>query len=247
MNRFSSRLRPATRFPLIASTTPLTGAVFATISPTELMTLARPLLIFTSSPIVAMRYTANAAMISAISRIMTASASDISVRLVREGDVERAPVVGNRADDLADVVLRRQQQHHRVQVLRSGLGDAIDRVDPRHDALRRPEDALEQASEQEERAHEDEVHDPQIDHDQPPVALRTTSAAFAAIPGRTPAMTCSGPLMASTQPFRPRRCCASTVASAPPRSPSPFEMMIRRLRTWFSPMAKITTSNAAST
>ena len=68
---------------------------------------------------------------------------------VREGDVERAPVVGNRSDDLADVVLRRQQDHDRVEILRRRLRDAVDRVDPRDDALRRTEDALQQASQEE--------------------------------------------------------------------------------------------------
>src|SRR5215213_8122538 len=134
-------------------------------------------------------------MINVISRIMTASASDMSVRLVREGYVERAPVVGNRADDLADVVLRREQDDDGVEVLRRRLCHTVDRVDPRHDALRRAEDALQQASEEKQRCDENEVHEPQdggstnSTHGQPPVALRTTRAAFAAIPGRTPAMT----------------------------------------------------------
>src|ERR1044072_2901642 len=117
MNRFSSSVRPATRLPFIASTTPLTGAVFCTISPTELMTLDRPFVILMSSPIVAIRYTASAAMIRAIRMIMIARMIDMSARLVREGDAQRAPVVRNGSDDLADVVLRGQQDYDRVEVL----------------------------------------------------------------------------------------------------------------------------------
>src|ERR1044072_1383161 len=157
MNRFSSRLRPATRFPLIASTTPLTGAVFCTISPTELMTLDRPFVILMSSPIVAMRYTASAAMISAIRMIMIARRIDMSVRLAREVDVERAPVVGDGSDDLADVVLRPQQDHDRVEVLGPRLGHTVDGVDARNDALRRRQDALQQASEEKQRGDEDDA------------------------------------------------------------------------------------------
>ena len=52
--RPSSRLRPATSVPLIASSTPLTGAVLVTISVTPSMTSASPLLIARISLIVAM-------------------------------------------------------------------------------------------------------------------------------------------------------------------------------------------------
>src|SRR5215207_3725541 len=107
-NRFSSRSRPATRLLLIASTTPLTGALLATISPTEPMTTDRPRLIFTSSKIVLISQNAKAAMITVMMTSMTNTANDMRPPLcVREGDVERAPVVGDGSDDLADVVLRR--------------------------------------------------------------------------------------------------------------------------------------------
>ena len=76
-------------------------------------------------------------------------------------------------------------------------------------------------------------------HGQPPVALRTTSAAFAAMPGRTPAMTCSGPLMSATHLHQPAQVLGlDRRQHAAERHRGRSEMMIRRLRTWFSPIAE---------
>src|SRR5262249_34545084 len=120
-SRPSRRSVPAVRSLLIASTTPLTGLLLVTISPTEAITASRPAVVFRSSRMTATRETASARMRRTTATRGTTAAGSISG--VLEDLVEGAAVLGDHGNRLADLLLGRVEELDGVEVLGGGLRD----------------------------------------------------------------------------------------------------------------------------
>src|SRR5579862_3772366 len=138
----------------------------------------------------------SATTIRTTAMIMTTPAAGIVYLLgVVEDHVERAAVVGRRLDRLDDLLLRRQEQRHRVEVRRGGCGRVRDLARARHDAVGGPEHAVQQVDDDGEHDHEQHgVADPLEGHAGLPSAgadaapagsgrRSATTLALAAIPG----------------------------------------------------------------
>src|SRR6187455_2321789 len=157
-----------------------------------------------------------------------------SLRVV-EYYVEGAAVVCDSGNSLRDLILRRQQQHRGVEVLRARLRHLGDLAHARHDALRCVEDAAKQIDDdRKDDREQDDVPDPPEGHRG---LLSATIAALRAIPGSAPRMTSNCALIAVTAPSSGRRCSDSTPCSAAASDASPAEMFIRPLRTRISATA----------
>src|ERR1700759_5874048 len=165
---------------------------------------------------------------------------------VVDDDVERAAVVSGGFDCFYDLVLRGQQERHRVEVSGPGVCDRRDPVDARNDAVGRVEHTSQEVHDgrQDDQQH-DRYSDPLEDHRG---LLSATTAAFLAIPGRAPVITSNWALIALTAGSSGRRCSASTPSRAPASVASPREASSRSTRILVSaPASTITTTSASST
>src|SRR5262249_28055792 len=131
---------------------------------------------------------------------------------VVEDHVERSAVIGGRLDCLDHLVLGRQQQPDRIEILRSRFGAGSDRLDTGHDRVGRVEHASQQVDHNGEHDYEqNHVTDPLEDHLGLPSA---TTDAFFAIPGSALTITSNWALIGLTASCSGRRCSDSTVPSA---------------------------------
>src|SRR5664279_945617 len=164
---------------------------------------------------------------------------------VVEDDVERAAVVRDSRDRLGHLVLRRQQQHCGVEILRARSGGLCDPLHAGNDAPRGVQHRAEQIhDDRKDHCEQDDVSDPPEDHFG---LLSATIAAFLAIPGSAPRMMSNCALIALTAPSSGRRCCDSTPSSADASVASPSEILVRPRRTSISAAASTSTTPAAST